>query len=189
MDATVFIVIPLVIVSYQWKMLDHRYTALYSFSLLLTLLTSVYLFCRYGFFEPASISSIVHFYASPLLLITSSFLIIHQAVRGGLEIQSTLSSILQQGLIKKYDSYFLGSISYITISLAIFFGITSYENAYGVLFDHSYSFTIAMPLWQMIYTVPITLLIRILRLKKMSIGFGIVWILPILIFCFIRPFF
>ncbi|MFY9311190.1 MAG: hypothetical protein WAQ28_19255 [Bacteroidia bacterium] len=158
------------------KQKNSFYTTFYSFSLLLGILTCMYLFYRYGMREMMSTKSVLHFYSSPFLFALGIFLIYQQRKSTeGLRIIPFLSNALSAETKKKYNKILPAVILYIAISGLCYLAVDVYESNLPPPGDHEpfrYSMLLTHPLWQFFYIVPFTALFWLMELRKFALTFA-----------------
>lgn len=150
-------------------------TPFYSFSLILGILTCGYLFYRYGMREQSSTKTVLYFFSSPLLLIVDIILIYRQAKSQiGLGITTFLQNILSAKAKVYLDRIFPATIFFTFITGLCWLIVSVYESNLPPPTENEpfrYSLLATHFIWQLLYTLPLTLMFWFMGIRKFALTF------------------
>jgi hypothetical protein len=173
MDIILLINVLLIAVFYLLKRTKEHYTAFYSFSLFLLILTSLYLFYRYGMRETPTTLTRVYFFSSPIILV-SDFLMLYKQSKSsqGIGIKAYLQNILSADSKTRFNKILPAVLFYLSITIATYLTVNYYESQHPTTIPsdkRQWTFSLLHPLWQYIYIIPLTIMFWFMDLRKFTI--------------------
>jgi hypothetical protein len=151
--------------------------ALLSFSLILLLFTCIYVFYRYDIraFTPSK-WIMIYLYLTPTLFIISVIsLILIKRKQGSFGITFFLQRLFDSEQKFRLNRYFIGVLLFVGITTTVTVVVYRYELSHITPKEHGdpndWAFTLFHFIWQFIYIIPLTVVLKKMELPKVSKSF------------------
>lgn len=153
----------------RWK---KKMSPIYSISLFVLFLSSLYLFYTYATQQPDEIISKAYLYISIVLFFGSIILItqkIGQKSNDGLTVY--LKALEKKWSLSKFNRIWIGIVSHVLLTLIIWTLLLNYQTNFGRIENEYYPMVFEHIFWQYIYVIPLVILTRGMGLYRFSITF------------------